>query len=190
MSIMTSMGKKGLSGVAQDFAADGSPSFADLVCTQNQNAKLQTEQLLPLARTNKAAGVQNMEPEFEFQSTTDDSTKATPNSNAPAKVLFHKGRVLSQSVLSKSSQPQALEETSLKEILSPAQKNSRRSNTKESNLNKGTTQPCNQVKRIPNKKHGASGQWFGRKIFQTFAKPCRTCHASEPTASAKGQISH
>lgn len=183
------MGKKRLSGVAQDFASDGSPSLTDLVCIQNQNAGLQTEQFLPLALPDKTSGVQNTEPEFEFPS-TDDSTKANPDSNAPAKVLFHKGQVLSQLVLSNSYQPQVLEETSLKELLSPAQKNSRRSKMKESKLNKGTVQPCSQVKNIPNKKHAASSQWFGQKIFQTFAKPCRSCRASEPTVSVKAQVSH
>ncbi|KAA8519759.1 hypothetical protein F0562_014015 [Nyssa sinensis] len=73
---------------------------------------------------------------------------------------------------------------SFKDLSPPTHRRSRRSNN-ESGRNKADREPNSEVRNQANKKHGDRGQSFGQKMFRSFANPCKSCHALEPSPSKK-----
>uniref|UniRef100_A0A5B7AJ65 Uncharacterized protein n=1 Tax=Davidia involucrata TaxID=16924 RepID=A0A5B7AJ65_DAVIN len=169
--------------VAADISSGDSLSFAGFVCINDQHLKSQSGQAV-LPPTKNAPGIQKQDPEFEFGHATLGSTANGPNKDSPAD-LFSNGQLLPQALPFQLKHSQVSRHVTFKDLSPPTHSSSRRSSNNESGLNKAAREPNSEVRNQANKKRADASQWFGQKIFRSFANPCRNCRALEPSPSMK-----
>uniref|UniRef100_A0A5B7AJM2 Uncharacterized protein n=1 Tax=Davidia involucrata TaxID=16924 RepID=A0A5B7AJM2_DAVIN len=185
-SMATTTPRKMSLDVAADIGSADSLSFAGLVCVHDQHLKSRSGHALSLAPDNNATRIQKQDPEFEFGQSTPGSTASSPNKDSPADLLFSNGQLLPQAVPFQSNHSPVPRHVSFKDSPPPTRSSSsRRSSDNESGLNKASRKPNSEMRNQANKERTTASQWFGQKIFRSFANPCRNCRALEPSPSMK-----
>lgn len=141
--------------VAADVTSVNSLSFAGMVCIQNQHVMPQMKHVHPLAHDNKASS------EFEFGFAIPENVYS-PNIST--------GQLQKQANVLAPNQPKA-----------GKQRNNGRSDIKEPSQDRCTRKANTRVKNGTDEKQTSTK----KKIFKSFATPCRDCRAIEPTTSIK-----
>ncbi|KAI3434109.1 uncharacterized protein J3R85_006909, partial [Psidium guajava] len=166
------MGTRLQNKISVDVEADKSSldslSFAGLVCIQDQQTKLPSNN----AKHDR---------EFKFSPPAPDRTAHDKLSHSPADILISNGQLLPHALLFQAQQSQIASRTYSRGSPQETQKHNKNFNKKNKGCMEDIRKANRGTKEQATKEYTSSSLSFGRKMHCVIF-PCRECHAINPIA--------